>query len=163
MNLVLNSLGSSLGYLSEQGEPRFSFGESHQGLFVPFSDNGIYFPVAQTLSAVDNGWTFFDAAAIRQFASSIVLSVAFAAFLLATQMPIQITTCLFVLQNILIDPFMTEANLLLLFQSARDLFRTPILSQPPSGVSTRAHISAVILGTPFCLRSIARLWACCGR
>jgi hypothetical protein len=36
----------------------------------------------------------------------------------------------------LIDPFMTNANLVLLFQPARNLFGTPILPQPPSGVSS---------------------------
>ena len=53
-----------------------------------FSDYGVHFPVAQTFSVVDNGWTFFDTATIGQFAPSIILSITLAALLLAAQMPI---------------------------------------------------------------------------
>src|SRR5215207_7249525 len=129
MNLVFNRLGTSLRDLAKQGEARISFAEGHPDWFVTFADQGVHFPVAQTFSVVDNGWTLFDTATIRQCAPSIILAIALAAFLLAAQMPIQVTTTLFVFEDVLIDPFMTAANPLLLYQPARDLFRTPVLPQ----------------------------------
>src|SRR6266545_1812252 len=129
MDLVPNRLGISWRDFTQQGEARFSFGEGHQGLLVVFSEHSIYFPVTQALSGVDKGGTLFDRVAIEQFAPSIVRAIPFPSLLLATQMLGQVTTSLLISQNMLVDPFMTNANLLLLFQSARDLFRAPLLSQ----------------------------------
>lgn len=75
-------------------------------------------------------------------------------------MLVQITTRLFVFQNMLVNPFMTDPNALLLFQPARDLFRTPILSQQT------LHNGPALGGDPrdgFQLRITGHSWACCGR
>jgi len=131
MDLVLNCLGGSLRDFAKQSEPRFSLRKGYHDWFLPFSDHRIDLPVAQTLSAIDHGWTLFNAMAVRQFSPSIILSVAFASLFLATQVSVEVSACLLILQNILIDPFMTDTNPFFLFQPARDLFRAPILSQQP--------------------------------
>jgi hypothetical protein len=57
---------------------------------------GVHFPVFKTFTALHNGWTLLNTAAIGQFSAPIIGSVAFAALLLATQMFIEIAARLFV-------------------------------------------------------------------
>jgi len=83
MNLVFHLLCRAVGHFSEQSEARLSLGESYHGLFMPFADQGIHFPVAQALSAIDQGWPLFNAGAVQQLATSFVLAIPFPSLLLA--------------------------------------------------------------------------------
>ena len=82
MNLVFHGLCRAVGYFSEQCETRFPLGEGHQGLFMPFADQGIRFPVTQAFSAVDQGWQLFNTGAVQQLAMTYVLAMPFAPLLL---------------------------------------------------------------------------------
>jgi len=160
--LLANNLCRSLGYFSKQGEARFAFREADHGRFMVLAEEGVGFPVTEACSAINYFGTLFDTAAIGQFAPSIILSIAFAPFLLATQVSVEVTANTFVFEDILIEPLMTDANLLLLFQSARDLFRAPVLAQQPfhntprfSGNPGNALLLAFHCQTMGLLRTIA--------
>ena len=90
--------------------------------------------------------------------------VTLAAFLLAAQMLVQITTSSFVTQNVLVNPLMTDLDLVVFQQPARNLFRAPILTN--FGLDQRPGFSLdsalTLLAPAHCqtmglLRSIAAL------
>ena len=63
---------------------------------MSFSDYGINFPVTQSLTSFDFSRTLVFTHTVRQFTPSIVAAVAFTALLLATQMPVEITSILLI-------------------------------------------------------------------
>jgi hypothetical protein len=103
-DLLANGLCRSPRHLSKQGETRFSLRHREQGVLWLFAKQGVHFPVAQAFSGVHAGRALFNRAAIGQLAAPIIASVAFATFLLAPQMLVQIASGLLVCQNMLVDP-----------------------------------------------------------
>ena len=64
------------------GQARFAFHEGEQGILLPLADDGIDFPVAQTLTLVNNLWTRIDTNPLGQFSPAVVAAVSLTAFLL---------------------------------------------------------------------------------
>ena len=114
--------------LVQQGQSRFSFCQGNDGMAASFSQDRIDFPVTETFSLFNDLWASVNTHSIRQLASTVIAPIAFAAFLLAAQVSVQIATGSFVCQNVLIDPLMTDPQPGVLFQPAYDLFWAPILT-----------------------------------
>ena len=79
---VLDNLASPSTNFTEHGQASFTFREAEQGILLSLRDDGIDFPVAQTLTLVNNLWTRIDTNPIGQFSPAVVAGVTLTAFLL---------------------------------------------------------------------------------
>jgi len=113
-------------HFSDQGKTSFSLCEGHNCLASTFTQNSINFPIPQALTLIDDLWTLLYASTIRQFATAIVAAVSLAAFLLAAQMTMQISTSPFISQDMPIDSLVTDPDTVISVQPTRNLFWAPI-------------------------------------
>jgi len=98
---------------------------------VAFANNSFEHPVADLGTRVDHIRALVDAYAVDQLASTTIAVVAFAALLLTAQMAIEFTTRRFVLENVVVDPFMTDTNGVYRLKPVTDLLGAPFLVQQP--------------------------------
>lgn len=123
-------LGGLLGcHLGDEGQARFTLSQGDDGLFVALANDRIEFPVPQTGTTLHDGWAFIDGNAVGKLSSAVIGSVALLASLLATQVPMQVAAMALVCQDVLVDPFVADAQSLLLGQPEADLLGTPVLAQ----------------------------------
>ena len=114
---------------SNQREAGFSFGEGDDGPPLALSQDRIDLPVPQAFSALYDGRPILNALDIGQFSPAIILPEPFPALAEAAQVPVQVSAVVLVLEDVLIDPFMADADPLLASQPARDLLGTPFLPE----------------------------------
>ena len=77
------------------------------------ADDGIKLPIANTGSVINNLRPFLDSPSFRYSTSVIRVSIAFALLASAsTQVFIEISTQLLISPYVLVDPLMTDANLM---------------------------------------------------
>ncbi len=93
------------------------------------TDDGVSFPIAEPLLALNKRGTFLNTGARRQLPSAVIRPVAFAPLLLAAQVAMECAAGLFVRVNVLIDALVADRRLMLQFESPTDLLRTPLLSE----------------------------------
>ncbi len=128
-------------------------------------NDGVAFPVAESLFGVHNGRTLVNALAVFNLPAPVITAVAFAPLLLAAQMARQVAALRLVGVDVLIDALVTDGRLLFQRESPGDLFGTPLLahqnfdSRPRLGLDTRfdALLLAVLRGLIGLLGAVAAL------
>ena len=80
---------------------------------------------------------------IGQFSSPVIPSEPFATLSQAAQVLVQVSAIVFVLEDILIDPFMADLDLALTLQPARDLFGAPLLPEQGFYLEPQARRDAI--------------------
>jgi hypothetical protein len=126
---ITNHLGSPPVNLIQQGKPGLAIRQGDDGVAASFAQDSIDFPITQPFFLFNDRRTLINTHAFRQLTAPIIAAIAFSAFLLATQVFVQITTSAFVCQNILIDSLVADPNTCVPLQQSSSLFRAPILSQ----------------------------------
>jgi hypothetical protein len=126
---LANLVGSASIHFAQQGEARLTFCQGDNGLAMPLASEGVHFPITDPQTFLDNSWSLFNAHSVGQLATTVVAAIAFAAFLLAAEMTIQIASRLFVYQDVLVNPLMTDLDGLMSAQPPRDLLWAPIQTQ----------------------------------
>jgi hypothetical protein len=63
---------------------------------MSFANDGVYLPIANALTLIDNDRSLFNAYSVGQLTSVIIASIPFAAFLLTTQVVMQVATSSFI-------------------------------------------------------------------
>jgi len=123
---IADRFGRAVINFAQQGQTRFALRQGDNSLVMSYSHNGVHFPISNPLTLIDDLWALLNTSAIRQFTPAVMATVALAALLLAAQVFVQITPSLFIAQDVLIDPLMTDLDMLVFQQPARNLFRAPI-------------------------------------
>ena len=146
-NSIFHSFSRALFNLAQQNQSRFTLDQGHYGLFMPFTDHGVNFPVTQPLTSFNLSWALLNTNTLRELSPAIVAAVAFTTFLLAAQMPVKIAIVSLILIDMLVNPFMTDVDIFFVFQTPRNLFRTQILSDqllnPIPGFGSYAGLSLI--------------------
>lgn len=96
---------------------------------MTFADHRIYFPIAEPGAAGHDVRTFLDGHPVAELASTTVGPIALAAVSLTPQMPVQRPLGPFVLEDMLVNPFMADRRALTRAQPPTDLFGTPLFLQ----------------------------------
>jgi len=121
---ITNFLDGLSDHFSHQDKAGFTLGYGNYGMLLFTAKNSVTLPVSHFFTLIDRCRTFFNAHSTRKIASTLVLSVTFTPFFLATQMLIQISTQFFILQNVLVDTFPQSMHSQCLIVN---LLRAPIL------------------------------------
>lgn len=130
-NCICYIVGSLALDFPEQGQARLPFRQGDDGLSVTFPNDRVHFPISKAQPGIHNGWPLVDAHPVLELATPIVAAVALPALLLASQMAMKISTGLFILENVLIDPLVADWNAEMLSKPARDLLGAPLLAYQP--------------------------------
>lgn len=107
---------------------------------MALADKGVEFPVAEALTALDDGRALVDGGAVGKLAAAVVGAIALLAGLLAAQVAVQVAATALVLQHVLVDPFVADGQASLLRQPEADLLGAPVLAQQP------LHQTPVLVG-----------------
>src|SRR4030042_4402808 len=95
-----------------------------------FANDRISLPISDAVLGIHNRWTFFNADPVLYLASAIGCAIPFPSFLLCPpQMRVQIAARSFVRQDMLIDGFVTDTNLMFFCQTPGNLLWTEIQPQ----------------------------------
>ena len=122
-------VGSASIHFAQQGKTRFTVCQGDDGLAMPFANEGVHFPITDPLAFLDDFRSLLNANPVWQLATAVIAAIAFAPFLLAAQMTIQIASRLFVRQDVLVNPLMADLDGMLPTQPPRDLLWAPIQTQ----------------------------------
>ncbi len=122
--------GSSSFHLCNQGVHRLALAQGDQRLSMAFADDGVHFPVTDACLPVHNGGTLINADLIHQNPTTLITTITLLSFLLATQVPVQLTAVCLVLVYVVIYPFMTQSDTFSFMQPVTDLLRTSFVPQP---------------------------------
>lgn len=147
-NRITHLVRCALINLGQQAKTRFAIGQGYNGLAVSFDDDGIHFPTANPGAFRNDCWALFNAHPIGYSAAPVITVISFTALLLVAQVTIQITSRLFIRQDVLVYPFMTDLERMMPPQPSSDLLRAPILTQfqlNPVPQFFRDALAAVIL------------------
>jgi hypothetical protein len=110
---------------TQQGQPRLSFRQGNNTLVMPFANNGIRFPIPNPLTLLNNLRALFNTSTIGQITPAVTVAIALAAFILTAQVLVQVTSTLFIAQDVLIYPLVTNLDIIVFQQPARNLFWAP--------------------------------------
>lgn len=86
-------------------------------------------PVSQAGAVLHDGRAFVNGTTVGKPSSAVIGPVAFLAQLLAAQVTVEVAALALVLQDVQVDPFVADENLLLLRHPEADLLRAPILAE----------------------------------
>lgn len=75
---------------------------------MAFSNHRIPLPITNALAGIYDRRSLIDRDLIRDPSTSTIGAITFPPLLLAAQCAVQITACLFILIDMLVDPFMTD-------------------------------------------------------
>lgn len=92
-------------YLAQKCQSGFAFGEGEKRPTMPFSHNGVRFPVAQTLVSIDDDRSLIDAHPVWELPTAIITAVTLLTLLLAAQMAVEVAPRSFIRQDVLIRSF----------------------------------------------------------
>jgi len=129
-------------YLAQKCQAGFALCKGHDSLTMSFSDNRIYFPIAQSLTSIDDARPLIDAHPVRQLSTPIIASITLPALLLAAQVPVEISSSEFVRQDVLVDPLMTDLKAIVVLEPARHLLRTQVKADQSFDQSPGRRIDA---------------------
>lgn len=79
----LDRLSRASFHLVDPGQAGLALGEGHNSLLVPFADDGILFPISQTLALFHNGRSLLDTYPVSDSSTAIIAAVTLATLLLA--------------------------------------------------------------------------------
>src|SRR3989304_3914570 len=96
------------GNSPDEGEARLALGERDQRSGMSLADHQVHLPISQPAAQVYHRWTLLDAGLPRDLASAVIVSITFAALLLATQVAVQVASTAFVGIDILINALMAQ-------------------------------------------------------
>jgi hypothetical protein len=82
---------------------------------------------SQSLTNVDNGRPLLDAHPVGKLSTPIVAAIALPVSLLASQVTIEAAPCMFICQDVLVDPLMADPKGQVRLEPCRDLLRAPVL------------------------------------
>ena len=95
---------------------------------MSFSNNRIYLPITLTLASINDSRPLIYGHTVRQLSTPIIASITLPALRLATQVPVEISSSVFIRQDVLVDPFVADTDALGLLEPAGNLLRAPILT-----------------------------------
>jgi len=128
-NALFDGFFGPLFHQAHAQEPAFSIDQRHNGPFHPFANDGVRFPVANTLSSIYDGWTLLYGSLTGYFASIVAVCTSFSILFLPSEMAVQLTAIPFVFPNVLVDSFGTDLNAKMFQNPLSGLFGAEILSQ----------------------------------
>jgi hypothetical protein len=111
----------------QSSQLRLPLNQRNDGLLMVLADDRVGLPVAKPSFTGNDGWAIIKAFTVGQLAASVVFAITFAALFLTAEMMVEVAALLLVSIDVLIDAFVTDRRLALLFERAADLFRRPVL------------------------------------
>src|SRR5688572_27401781 len=121
------TLGMFAAYVPRQHVARLPFSQCNQSAFVILADNGITFPVTHTRLLVHDFRTFINADSVLDHASPLLPArITLAAWFLASQMLVQVSTILLICVDMLIDRLMADLQFAFQLKPVGGLFRAEV-------------------------------------
>jgi hypothetical protein len=74
--------------LADKRQPGLTLGQRDDSLLLPFSHNGVEFPIANPGAGINNGGALINAGTVFQLAPAAVAPIALAALLLTAQVTV---------------------------------------------------------------------------